>query len=52
MFPGNAKKWEGMNPTLPNEPPLWEVGVSMDSQIFRGRLQGSKLIGLKCFIYD
>jgi hypothetical protein len=36
--PRSVGKFEGMNPTPPNELPLWEfegVRVPMDSQIFR-----------------
>jgi hypothetical protein len=37
--------------TLPRELPLWEFGVPVDSQIFRGQLQGSKPNGLKSSLY-
>jgi len=39
----------GNEPSHPKGVPLWGVGVLVDSQIFRGRLQGSKLNGLKFF---
>jgi hypothetical protein len=42
--PESVGKREGMNPTFP-------VGVSMESQIFRGQSQGSKLIWLKISLY-
>jgi hypothetical protein len=37
--------------TLPSELPLWELESQMDSQTFTARLQGSKPIDLKCFLY-
>jgi len=40
-----------MNPHTPKWAPTLGVRVSMDSQIFKVRLQGSKLIGLKSFLY-
>jgi hypothetical protein len=40
-----------MNPHTPKGTPTLGVGVLVDSQIFRKRLQGSKLIGLKHFLY-
>jgi hypothetical protein len=37
--------------TLPSEIPILRVEVPMNSWIFRGRLQGSKPIGLKSSLY-
>jgi hypothetical protein len=48
---GSAKKCEGMNPHIPKWAPTLGVGVLMDSQIFRERLQGSKPMGLKNSLY-
>jgi hypothetical protein len=31
--------------------PILGVGVSVDSQIFKEKLQGSKLIGFRSFLY-
>jgi hypothetical protein len=50
-IPGSAKECEGMNLHNPKGTSTLGVGVSMDSQIFRERLQGSKLIGLRCYLY-
>jgi len=50
MLPGvqeNVREWTF---TLPNELPFWGVGVPVDSQIFKERLQGSKPIWLKSYI--
>ena len=43
---GSAKECEGMNPHTPKGTPTLGVGVSMDFQIFKEQLQGTKLIGL------
>jgi len=48
---GSAKECEGMNPHTPKWTPILGVGVPMDSQIFKGWLQGSKLIGSKSSLY-
>jgi hypothetical protein len=40
-----------MNPQTPKWAPTLKVGVSMDSRIFKGRLQGSKLIGFNSSLY-
>jgi hypothetical protein len=40
-----------MNPHTPKRTPISGVRVSMDFQIFRGQFQGSKLIGLKSYLY-
>jgi hypothetical protein len=44
----NVKEW---TLTLPSELPFWEFESQMDSQIFRGQLQGSKFIGLRRYLY-
>jgi hypothetical protein len=44
-------KCEGMNPHTPKWAPTLGVVVSMDFRIFKGRLQGSELIGLKSSLY-
>jgi hypothetical protein len=49
--PGNAKEWEGMNRHTPKWTHILGVGLAKDSWIFRGRLQGSKCVGLKMFLY-
>jgi hypothetical protein len=49
--PKNAKECEGMNLHTPKETPTLGVRIPMDSQIFRERLQESKLIELKSFLY-
>ncbi len=49
--PGNAKECEGKNPHTPKWTPMLEVGVPMDSWTFREQFQGSKLNGLKSFLY-
>jgi hypothetical protein len=48
---GSAKECEGMNSHTPEGTPILGVGVLMDFQIFRERLQGSKHIGLKISLY-
>jgi hypothetical protein len=40
-----------MNPHTPKWAPTLGIGVPMDSQIFKGRLQGSKFIGLRSSLY-
>ncbi len=47
----SAGECERMNPHTPKATPIWRVRVSMDSQIFKEQLQGSKPIGLKNFLY-
>jgi hypothetical protein len=47
----NVWECEGMNPHTPKWAPTLGVGVVMDFKIFKERLQGSKLIGLKSFLY-
>jgi hypothetical protein len=48
---GSARECEGMNPHTPKWAPTLGVGVPMDSRIFKGWLQGSKLIGLRSSLY-
>jgi len=40
-----------MNPHIPKGASTLGLGVSMDSQIFKDQLQGSKFIGLKSYLY-
>jgi len=49
--PGSVRNCEGMNPHTPKWAPTLGVKVPMDSWIFRGWLQGSKLIVLKNSLY-
>ncbi len=49
--PESVRDYEGMNPHIPKWAPTLGVGVPMDFQIFKGRLWGSKLIGLKSYLY-
>jgi len=49
--PGSERECEKMNPHTPKATPTWEVEVPKDSRIFRERLQGSKPIGLKNYLY-
>jgi hypothetical protein len=51
MHPGVQKSVRESTLTLPSELPFSELDSQMDSQIFRGRLQGSKLIGWKRSLY-
>jgi hypothetical protein len=41
---------EGMNPHTPKWVHILGVRVLMDSQIFKGQLEGSKIIGLNNFL--
>jgi hypothetical protein len=49
--PGSVRKCEGMNLHTPKRASTLGVWVPADSHIFRGRLQGSKLNGLKTSLY-
>jgi hypothetical protein len=49
--PGSVEECEGMNPHTPKGTLTLGVGVSVDSQIFRKQLQGSKTIGLRRSLY-
>jgi hypothetical protein len=49
--PGSVRECEGMNPHIPKCAPILGVGVSMDFQIYKEKLQGSKFIGLKSSLY-
>ncbi len=46
-----CRKCEGMNPHTPKGASTLGVGVPVDSRIFRKRLQGSKLNGLRSSLY-
>jgi hypothetical protein len=48
---GSIGECEGMNPHTPKWVPTLGVGVPMDSWIYKGRLQGSKFIRLKSYLY-
>ncbi len=48
---GNVRECEGMNTHTPKWAPNLGVGVPMDSWIFKERLQRSKPIELKCYLY-
>jgi len=49
--PKSVGECEGMSPHIHKWAPTLGVGVSMDSQIFKEWFQGSKLIGLKSYLY-
>jgi len=49
--PGSVRKCEGINLHNPKGTPTLGVGIPVDSQIFRGQLQASKLNGLKSSLY-
>jgi hypothetical protein len=49
--PRSVEECEGMNPHTPKWALTLGVGIPMDSRIFKTRLQGSKLIGLKSSLY-
>jgi len=49
--PESVEKCEGMNPHTPKGASTLGVGVSMDSQIFKKQLQGSKLNGSRSSLY-
>jgi len=48
--PGSERKCEGMNPHTPKGAFTLGVGVSVDSRMFKKRLQGSKPNGLRKFL--
>jgi hypothetical protein len=50
--PESAKECEGKNPHTPKWIPILRIRIPMDSRIFRRRLQGSKLIGLKSSLFN
>jgi len=50
--PGSVRECEGINLHTPKGTPTLGIGVQVDSQIFRARLQGSKLNGLKSSLYQ
>jgi hypothetical protein len=47
----NVRDSDGMSPHTPKWIPTLGVGIPMESSIFRKAFQGSKLIGLKGFLY-
>jgi hypothetical protein len=49
--PRSVEECEGMNPHTPKRAPTLGVRVPINSQIFKGWLQGSKIIGLKSSLY-
>jgi len=49
--PRSVGKCEGMNPHTSKGASTLGVRVPMDSQIFKKQLQGSKLNGLRIFLY-
>jgi hypothetical protein len=49
--PGSARECEGIDLHTPKGTPTLGIGVPMDSQMFRKRLQGSKPNGLKNSLY-
>jgi hypothetical protein len=49
--PRSVRKFEGMNPHTPKATPILRDGVLVDFRIFRRQSQGSKLNGLKSFLY-
>jgi len=49
--PESVRKCEGVDPHTPKATPTLGNGVSVDSQNFRERFQGSKLNGLWFFLY-
>jgi len=50
--PGSARECEKIDHHTPKGTPTLGVGVLMDSQIFRGQFQGSKLNGLRSCLYQ
>jgi len=46
-----CEKCEGMNPQTPKATPTMGDGVPMESRIFKGQLQGSKINGSKSSLY-
>jgi hypothetical protein len=49
--PGSAKECERIDPHTPKGTPPLGIRVSVDSRIFKGRVQGPKLNGLKSSLY-
>jgi hypothetical protein len=47
----NARECEGMNLHTPKATPTLGIEVPMNSRIFKGRLQGPKLNGLRSSLY-
>jgi len=49
--PGSARECEGIDSHISKGTPTLGVGIPVDSQMFRERLQGSKPNGLNNFLY-
>jgi hypothetical protein len=49
--PESVGKCEGMNPHTPKRTPTLEVGIPMDSQIYKEQLRVSKPIGSRSSLY-
>ncbi len=49
--PGSVRECKGIGLHTPKGTPTLGVGISVDSQMFRERFQGSKLNGLKSSLY-
>jgi hypothetical protein len=49
--PGGVGECEALNPRTPKWAPILGVRAPMDFQIFRRKFQGSKLIGLRSYLY-
>jgi len=49
--PGSARECEGIGPHTPKGTPTLGVGISVDSQMFKEQLQGSKPNGLRSSLY-
>ncbi len=48
---GSAREYEGMSPHTPKWTPILGIRIPMESQIFKERFEGSKLIGTKTSLY-
>jgi hypothetical protein len=51
VFRGMQKSVRAWTLALPSEFSFWVLESQMDSRIFKGRLQGSKPISLKSYLY-
>jgi hypothetical protein len=47
----SAKECEGIDPHTPKGTPTLGIGVQVDFQMFREKLQGLKPNGLRSFLY-
>jgi len=50
--PGNVRECEGIDFHTPKGTPILGVGVPVDSWMFKERLHGLKLNGLKIYLYQ